>query len=482
MPPQIAVALLLAVAFVATPARAPAGELMRFGPAAVPEAHSDYGGTPDPPVSPEMGLSPVEIRAILARFASTGPGERRRALEALRRDADGSERAFREVLWGRHGAANAEMRGAVKDAERRAPGSGRDKGDALAGLLASSASDRGTTTALGIAAVLRVLADLDTLAGYKVLIEFSPRHAGVFRREVGRLLVSKGLPAMPALVYGRGSKNPEIHLFCVEWIRDMGEPLLGEQIKLKNPRRLAQLLEAYASVNDLDAIDVTLSLANHESVFVRNAARKCIEAYGVNAKWSVRREYENTFGRTLPDSADTVAMFAELCRRWDEKRLSGPAEIFARGLAQRAAGRLDEMAKDFRLVLRDAPLFARRGEMAEGFLSHAAALDAAGRTREAREAILVARRVAPAGSPEWRKAEARLKWLLAEQMRAAGAASPELYRQVLALDPGLEDAASRLARLTGAKPRPADVAIKGAFVAVFVFLAALLVVRRLGAP
>jgi hypothetical protein len=482
MRPGIAVALVLAVASAEAPARASTSELSRFGPAAVPEAHADYGGTPDPPVSAEMGLSPAEIRAILKRLGSAGAGERRRAFDALGRDAPGSEQAFREVLWGRQPATNAEMRTAIKDAERRAPGSGRDKVDALAGLMASTSSDRGAAAALGIVAMLRVLADLDTLAGYKTLVEFSPRHAGAFRREIGRLLVSKGLPAMPALVYGRGSKNPEIHLFCVEWIRDMGDPLLGDQIKLKNPRRLAQLLEAYASVNDLDTIDVTLALANHESVFVRNAARKCIEVYGVNAKWSVRREYENTLGRTPPDSADTSAMFAELCRRWDEKRLAGVADLFTRGQAHRAAGRLAEMDLDYRAVLRDAPLFARRTEMAEGFLAYAASLEAAGRTADAREATLMARRVSSRGSPEWRKAEARLKWFVAEQMRAAGAASPELYRQVLALDPGSADAALRLARLTGAKPRPAEVAIKGAFVAVFVFLAAFLAVRRLGAP
>jgi hypothetical protein len=481
MPLRIALVAALAAAL-AAPARSRAGELSRFGPATVPEAHADYGGTPDPPVSAETGLAPAEIRAVLARLASPEPGERRRALDALRRDAAGSEQSFRQVLWARQAATNAEMREAVKAAARRVSPGGKEKADALAGLMASTASDRGTANARGIAAMLRVLADLDTLAGYKVLVDFSPRHAGVFRREIGRLLVAAGLPAMPALVYGRGSKNPEIHLFCVEWIRDMGEPLLGEQIKLRNPRRLAQLLEAYASVNDLDAIDVTLSLANHESVFVRNAARKCIEVYGVNAKWSVRREYENTLGRTPPDSADAGAMFAELCRIWDKKRLSGADEVFARALDHRAAGRLAEMDRDFRLVLRDAPLFARRGEMAEGFLAYAASLESAGRAAEARAEILVARRVSPEGSPGWRKAEARLKWLVAEQMRAAGAASPDLYRQVLALDPGSDDAASRLALLTGTRPRPAEVAIKGAFVAVFVFLAAFLTVRRLGAP
>ena len=55
------------------------------------------------------------------------------------------------------------------------------------------------------------------------------------------------------------------------------------------------MLEAYASVNELDAVDVTLSLANNESVFVRQAARACLVSYGKNAKWSVRRTYENTF-------------------------------------------------------------------------------------------------------------------------------------------------------------------------------------------
>jgi hypothetical protein len=101
-------------------------------------------------------------------------------------------------------------------------------------------------------------------------------------------------------------------MFSVKWIRDLGDPLLSQQVKIKNPRRLAQLLEAYASVRDLDVIDVTLTLTNHESDFVRRAARACVRAFAENAKWPARRIYENTFAKEPPESMDVSKILDEL--------------------------------------------------------------------------------------------------------------------------------------------------------------------------
>ena len=268
-------------------------------------------------------------------------------------------------------------------------------------------------------------------------------------------------------------------MFAVKWIRDMGDPLLSEQVvKMSSPRRLAQLLEAYASVNELDAVDVTLSLTDHDSVFVRRAARCCLEVYGRNAKWSVRRVYENTFEREPEEGEELEDLLARLYERYDGRRSARSAELFARGVTHGRRGDLEEMSRAFRELLRDRPMFAGRHEMAAGFLAHAEALAASGQADRSLAELRLALRVAEPGSEAGRRARARLRWLEAERFREGGVADPALYRRVLEADPAHEGAREMLALLTGeATPTPRLVT-KAALVSFVVFLAALLVLRR----
>ena len=99
------------------------------------------------------------------------------------------------------------------------------------------------------------------------------------------------------------------------------------------------------------------------------------------------------------------------------------------------------MEDKFRLILRDAPMFPRRHEMAGGFLERATAHEKEGRLEKAREASLMAFRVAGSNTDGKRKARARLDWLEAETLRAGGAFDEELYRQIAQEDP--ENAAAR---------------------------------------
>ena len=454
--------------------------LSRTGPAETPDKWPDWGGTPDVSLPEDMGLSSQELDGYLDMLASPDQSVRAEGAESLVRDAAGSESAFRQKLFGSHGAGNDEMRDAIRAARKRIEG---DTPEALLkGLIAMDPTEglygNGARGALRIIAMLHALGALDTLAAYKVMIDFSPRHAGGFRHEIGKLIIRNGINAMPALVYGRGSKDKNIHMFSVKWIRDMGNPLLSEQVKIENPRRLAQLLEAYASVNELDAIDITLSFSNHASAFVRAAARSALSVYGRNAFWPARRKYENTFGDEPAGDMDVAGILDALYQHFDSQRLAKSRALFAAGLKAHEQGALEEMATIYKMVLKTEPMFPRRAEMAQGFLdlSRAIADDA---SVEKKAALMLAKRISEPESPTAKQADAELMWLQAEAYRKAGLAPLSLYHRILGLNPGHAEAREMLEALTPAEDTKRDLVINALQVSFIIFLASTLIFMRL---
>ena len=458
-----------------------AAGILRTGPAEVPDQWPDWGGTPDLTLPEDMGLSDAELETYLDKLGAADAAVRSRAVEELVRDAAGSEGVFRKALLKGQGARNTEMKSAVREGRKRAGDNDTPEG-LLKGLLSIDPTDdaigQGATAALRILAMLHALSTLNTLAAYKVMIDFSPKHAGGFRHEIGKLIIAHGIDAMPALVYGRGSNDKNIHMFSVKWIRDMGNPLLSEQVKLKNPRRLAQLLEAYASVNELDAIDVTLSLTNHASAFVRAAARSAMAHYGRNAFWPARRKYENSFGEEPPETLEVDAILEALYKHFDNQRLAQSRALFAEGLKAHAEGRLTEMATIYKKVLGAEPMFPRRNEMAPGFLDLARSLDdhADGDTKKAM--LMMARRVAQPDSAVAKRCEAELMWLEGESLRKQGLAATALYQHILALAPDHAGAKEMVETLTPPKKGMQELVIKAVMVSVIIFLAITLIFLR----
>lgn len=446
---------------------------LRAGPAKDPFSHADFGGTPDLEVPVEVGLTRGEVEDLLAQMGSSQREDRLEASRRLSEESVGAEQVLREVLWQGVAATNRQLRSAVQRAARR-------EGGLLEGLSSMDpAEDPGVKGAARIAALLEALDGLDTLAAYKVLMEFAPRHAGVFRREIGEMITAHGLSALPALVYGRGAEDKEVRMFAVAWIRDMGDPRLSEQVGIKNPRRLAQLLEAYASVNELGAIDVTLAMTNHDSLFVRAAARECLERFGVNVKWPARRLYENTLGAEPPEELDTPQILEALYRRFDQKRLEKMNDLFTEGRRAWQRGDYARMSEKFRRILFLQPMYPRRGEMALGFFLAGEKLEDEGDLEGASNAYRLAVRVAEPGSEKAQKAEARLKWLRAEALLKGGIADVEMYRFVVEADPENQEAAARLSALEGRALPWGELLLKSAGIGLVLFILSLLVWGRI---
>jgi len=479
---MFAVAVFLAVVIAAP--QASSQIIGRSGPADNPERYPDYGGTPDAALFTDLGLSTDEVRTLLKAVTSSDYETRIKAALDLGRFASGSEPSLKEVLWDNHGARNSQIRQSLNIARKNLENSSDTSGSLLKELLKMNPDNKdngpGTKAAMRVMSMLVALHNLNSMAGYKIMLDFSPRHAGAFRHEIGRMFTTRGFDALPALVYGRGSKNSQLHMFAVKWIRDMGNPLLGEQVRsIKNPRRLAQLLEAYASVNELDAIDVTLSLTKHKSVFVREAARKCLTSFGKNAKWQIRRMFENTFGEEPADDTDFKQWSDALYRHFDIKLNAEAMDVFREGRDAQAAGNLDLMSKKFKQVLQGMPLFIKRNEMAKGFLLYGEYLEENEKLQQAKDAILMAIRVAKPGSAELVAARARLDWMTAEENRKGGVLDATLYRRVAKAAPGIEGAVEIVNDIDAAKTGGGNYLKKATLVSVFLFIAMMLTYLRL---
>lgn len=399
-----------------------------FGPRDNPEGFLDFGGTPDLVLSGDVGVSAEEISGLLEKLHNDNLERRIAAVRQIKQNAAGGESVLKTALWDVGFVRHSLVKEAIKRGRANAQGNGA--GALLGGLLQQDQNDESVRLATKVVVILVALHHLDTMAGYKVILDFSGRHAGAFRAFIGELLVGTGLKVLPALIYGRGSNNQELHMFSVTWIRDMGNPLLSQQIQgIRNTRRLAQLLEAYASVNELDAIDVTLSSANHESIFVRNAARACLAAYGKNAKWSIFREYENTFEKEPPAEKSYEHWALALYAYWDSQREAQIKQLIDK--AHIAATQADYKTMDaiYRKLLADRPLLPRRDEMAKGYLAYATALEKDGEHELALVNYRMIKRLADKDGPTYSVAGQRLLWLHTELMRQAGALDIESYQQ-----------------------------------------------------
>ncbi|MBN2718229.1 MAG: hypothetical protein JXX14_20460 [Deltaproteobacteria bacterium] len=451
-----------------------AGELSAAGPAQHPERFADFGGTPDLLLSGDIQMSPDELSALFEQLDSDSLRDRIAAAAEIRQNAVGAETIYRHALWQAGNVGHREL----KDVLQRASGRAGEPGGIAGALVQMDNRDEAVNRTTRIVVMLVALHALDTMTGYKVLLDFSGRYAGAFRGLIGDMMVHAGLKALPALIYGRGSKNRELHMFSVAWIREMGNPLLSQQIQgIRNSRRLAQLLEAYASVNELDAIDVTLSLANHESNIVRKAARACLNVYGQNAKWSIHREYENVFGDE-PEAGDYGEWAAEIYKVWDAQRDSKTIALSKKGSAAASSGRFDEMDATYRELLSISPLNPHRPEIARDYLSYAASLESKGAHRKAILATRMARRLSDDTTDTFKEATARLSWLHSEALRHGGALDVAAY-QKLQQTPALKSDAARWATYGQGTDKAGAVRWRAVIlVSLMIFLCALLLYWR----
>lgn len=297
-------------------------------------------------------------------------------------------------------------------------------------------------TAIQTAAMLRALAHVGTTPAVRQIVKVGGDHGLAFRPEIVRILKALGDKAVPALLE---TKTTELRHWGYNQLEAMGKRVPGDAVQTKDNEVLADVLQAFANVHEMDALPVILSFVNSDRVHVRNAARESVTRYGQDAIWKLREAYANVTGKSAPDGWTAADAARELFAAYDRFRLQEVYGLLEEGLALEKSGKLDEAIAAFDKVLARQPMLDRRGEMVPAYVAYAQRIEDDDPVK-ALSIFRKAARLAPNG-PRTSQIEAEIAYLEGKELLARGIADTERFERALALDPSHTKARAELERL-----------------------------------
>ena len=267
-----------------------------------------------------------------------------------------------------------------------------------------------------------------------------------WRWEAKRVLSRHGAAMLPMLLEARSHDDAGVRRFARWGIGELRLRRPGQAVQtlMDDPARLSELLLAYASSHDFDAMPVVVSFVDDEDEDVRAAARSAMQSYGRNGVWMLRRAHRNLLGERADAAWGWRSTMERLYAALDTRRLAPLYERLDAALLVGRGGDLAAMIETFDDLLRVAPELERRSEMASGYAALAALRVEAGALEESRVLYHKAARLAGAGGAEYR---AEALFADAELRRADGVADGGAYREVLSALPDHEGAQAAIGEL-----------------------------------
>jgi tetratricopeptide (TPR) repeat protein len=392
------------------------------------------------PSADEPAFAPADLDAMLAAIdAARDPASRLEATKPMLTLPESALPAIAQKLEELRKASSVGLTEAVRLANRAAKG-----GDLLGALVELEEGDRqGTRSAIATVALVRGLARIGTTPAIRQLLQIGADHGGVLRPELARLVRELGDRAVPALIRTRTA--PSIRSWAYGQLEAMGKRIPGDAVQTKDNQVLADVLDAYATIHDLDALPVILSFVNSDRVLVRAAARDAVAKYGQDAIWKLREAYANLTGNPAPDGWLASDVARELFAAYDRFRLQEVHGLLDQGLAKYKQGDVAGAVADFDKVLARQPMLDRRGEMVAAYVAHAQALE----EQDEAQALAIFRkaaRLAPDG-PRASQIAAEVAYLEGKELLSRGIADAEPFRRALSLNPGHAGARAELDRL-----------------------------------
>jgi hypothetical protein len=389
------------------------------------------GAAGEPTVSED---SRAALDAILARLRVESREARREAVAQLSRLEPSDVPAVRQRLLSPLGLSHLSVHAAMVRAIRAVTG-GRENVDydLLQALVNYSPRSPDIDVATERIALATALGSIKTADSGRALVAFGLAHNRIFR--LASIRIAKNhlkLYVVPALIELR-RPSEDTRLF----IRQMREAIRcvtpGQSVQTRDNALLAEILRAWGSVRQQDAMVVIASFVNSDRVQVREAARWAIAQYGRDAINALRNVYETFVGEDPNPSWGVERVARELYAAYDRRKAEEVRAALDAGLSAAREGRNDVMLERFEWVLARHPLYERRAEMVEPLLRYARALE---QTDVARAAVLyrMALRVDPEG-PRASHIRGAILYLEAERALARGVADPELYRAAVLADP-----------------------------------------------
>jgi tetratricopeptide (TPR) repeat protein len=216
-------------------------------------------------------------------------------------------------------------------------------------------------------------------------------------------------------------------------------------VQTKSNEVLSDVLRAYGSTHDMDAVSVVLSFVNSDRAQVREAARDALGMYGQDAIWKLREAYVNLIGKPAPDDWNAARVAKELFTAYDRFRLQDVYALMDEGLAKAKDGKLEEAVAAFDKVLARQPLIDRRAEMVPVYVMFAQSIEEKDRAT-ALAYLRKGARLDPEG-PRAPQIESEILYLEGKALEERGIADSDLFKRAIAIDAGNARARAELDRL-----------------------------------
>ena len=391
----------------------------------------------------EASLSSPELEAMLAPLAAERVDDRRAAAGALASLGGGATAALGKKMADVRKAGDGGTYSAVKAAKERAGGGGFD----LLEALVIQKPEASVTRALTTVCLVRALAHAATTPAVRQLVLAASDAGGVLRPELGRQLKQLGDRAAAGLIEARADPSPETRTWAAALLDALGKRAPGDAVQTKDNQALSDVLRAYATIKDLDALPVVLSFVNSDRAQVRAAAREATLAYGKDALWKLREAYAALSGDPAPDGMSSADLAKKLFDAYDRFRLHDVYALLDRGLAEQREGHLREAVSSFDEALARQPLLDRRAEAAPAYMAFGKSLEDSDRPL----ALAYLRRALRLDESGPRSSDVRSEVLAleGEDLMAHGISDTEPFETGLALDPSNARARAALDRIHG---------------------------------
>lgn len=326
-----------------------------------------------------------------------------------------------------------------------------DDFDLMAALVAARPSPMTDdfAIAIDIEAIFAALERIASTPALTAMIEQSGIHRAQFRFDVARRVRATGDRALPALILAKGGSSPQLRGWAGAQLEAMGKRVPGDAVQTKSDDVLVEVLTAFGTVHDRDALPVTLAFTSSERKRIRDAARASVLTYDKDALPKLLEVYTSLAGHPPLGEVTAAKVAADLFALQDKQRMADLDALVDLGLQKQAAGDNAGAVEQFDRALAREPSLDRRKEMVPAFVARGDSL-ADSDPIAARQAYEEALTLDPE-TPRKGIVRGAIALLDAEALRAKGIDDRASWERVLESDPGNAKAREALERMDAAK-------------------------------
>jgi tetratricopeptide (TPR) repeat protein len=399
------------------------------------------------------GWTSSDLHALRTSLGVQDERARRHAWRALSRLGDDANEAIAmrfEAL--RAAGAGGAISSVAAEVRKRMRGQSRTERNTESAVLTLLQSRRDETAIAGVEwlALVNALEHQRTCdAANILLLRGLAIEKQVSADEGPGVLERLGSVAIPALIRCRNHPKAWLRPLCAEALHATEMELPARALQQNDARLITEILRAYGDTLVFEAMPAVVSHLVDERTNVRNAANSAVERFGKNAIWQLRERYLDLTGRDPSPHWSHERLLSEIRSEHAGERLwlfENARSAAKEALEERAPAKaLDALESILEAPPPDEaletvlPWLVRAGELAEEQDMHPQALAAFRR----------ALRISPAhvDAQSWR---ARVVFLEAEYLAAAGQLQFPRYEKASQLDAKFAQASKTLLEIRGA--------------------------------